>query len=957
MAYRDHIHLLEYWRNTLADASRVEIQVGKVIHLYEAVVDYVNGQVLEEQAIKLIEEVEQRLNETKGRRNGEDTNWEYLEETAVLIAPFSVSPNPEYTKYSGETGASYPFWIRAIVNRSGVLKPYEDSFPYIPRTHLEPQVNEDVNFIFSDVDEVDETFAKPFSGENTWTDYWSYIQASFKDITGVKLFEYTIEGHMANFSNTIVVNDTLTSAADGIIKLYDYLIREEEAPLLLETLAERSYSPLRPLLGIDAFEQVSAQHLGQMAYAYPLSISQRKSLYHFHTLNKGEVLAVNGPPGTGKTTLLQSIVASEVVKSAIIGHDPAIILACSTNNQAVTNIIDSFFSAKQKPGLLYERWLPELNGFGLYLPAQGKIVLKDIPHIKRIAGKLTGAHTDKENHAYLATAEKQFVERFETYSGLAGLSIDQITEHLQASLQIKQAELQEAIKLWQQYKNISVIVQKLDPDPTIQLFNNGELDENVLSQIETDIKSIEVKVSDYLDSESFWIKLFAFFRFVKEKRATRLKQLFRNCTLNYQAVDFYKINSFHHFFDEKLKLIQQIKSYCLAWKAWKQSNSIISNPPADDEGFRIAERNKQSFFYDELEMGVKYDMFNQAIHYWEGRWLLATKELLLEDRVNKNGKADAQKRWQRFAMLSPCFVSTFFMAPKFFTYSKPIKINGSISIWETPPLLDFIDLLIVDEAGQVSPEIGAATFALSQKAVVVGDTLQIEPVWNVPAKVDYANLLRYKVIGNIEDQEAISDLDSKGFLSSSCSMMRLAQKATPYHLYTKMERGMMLTEHRRCFDEIIEYCNRLAYHGLLEPKKGPAKYTALAPMQFQAVAGVSKLKGKSRANKEEALAIAKWILTNQHRLTEHYQHIEKIAAHAENRGVRELRLADIIGIITPFTAQKYELTEILQREGINLSGFTIGTVHALQGAERPVILFSATYGSNDINNSYFFDRG
>ncbi|MDN3709312.1 hypothetical protein QW060_20050 [Myroides ceti] len=87
------------------------------------------------------------------------------------------------------------------------------------------------------------------------------------------------------------------------------------------------------------------------------------------------------PPGTGKTTLLQSIVANEVVQSAVKGHDPAVIVACSTNNQAVTNIIDSFFSVTQKPGLLYERWLPNLKGFGLYLPAQSKIVSGDIPII------------------------------------------------------------------------------------------------------------------------------------------------------------------------------------------------------------------------------------------------------------------------------------------------------------------------------------------------------------------------------------------------------------------------------------------------------------------------------------------------------------------------------------------------------------------------------------------------
>ena len=43
-------------------------------------------------------------------------------------------------------------------------------------------------------------------------------------------------------------------------------------------------------------------------------------------------------------------------------------------------------------------------------------------------------------------------------------------------------------------------------------------------------------------------------------------------------------------------------------------------------------------------------------------------------------------------------------------------------------LYNYIDLLIVDEAGQVSPEIAAGAFSLAKKSVVVGDVYQIEPV-------------------------------------------------------------------------------------------------------------------------------------------------------------------------------------------------------------------------------------
>ena len=73
---------------------------------------------------------------------------------------------------------------------------------------------------------------------------------------------------------------------------------------------------------------------------YPLSESQREAISCFEEIGEGEVLAVNGPAGTGKTTLLQSIVANMYVRAALERKRAPLIIATSTNNQAVTNIID-----------------------------------------------------------------------------------------------------------------------------------------------------------------------------------------------------------------------------------------------------------------------------------------------------------------------------------------------------------------------------------------------------------------------------------------------------------------------------------------------------------------------------------------------------------------------------------------------------------------------------------------
>ena len=65
---------------------------------------------------------------------------------------------------------------------------------------------------------------------------------------------------------------------------------------------------------------------------------------------------------------------------------------------------------------------------------------------------------------------------------------------------------------------------------------------------------------------------------------------------------------------------------------------------------------------------------------------------------------------------------------------------------ERVTLFDFIDLLIIDEGGQVSPDISGATFALAKKALVVGDTQQLEPIWSITKSIDIGNLREKKVI-------------------------------------------------------------------------------------------------------------------------------------------------------------------------------------------------------------------
>ena len=135
---------------------------------------------------------------------------------------------------------------------------------------------------------------------------------------------------------------------------------------------------------------------------------------------------------------------------------------------------------------------------------------------------------------------------------------------------------------------------------------------------------------------------------------------------------------------------------------------------------------------------------------------------------------------------------------------------------KTNPLFDYIDLLIVDEAGQVTPEVAGAMFGLAKQALVVGDVRQIEPVWSIHHEVDVGNIQQNGLLSEGVDFLALAQ---RGLTASSGSVMQMAQAVSPFELpatnEAAYERGLFLAEHRRSVPEIITYCNELAYNGRL----------------------------------------------------------------------------------------------------------------------------------------------
>jgi len=795
---------------------------------------------------------------------------------------------------------------------------------------------------------------------DSFDEYISYITDLFAQLADSAMAGFQVEGFTCVKDALILMPDEEIGAATGIIGLYETLLKQGEIPPLLKTLSSvDTVEPVEPLTTQELIRW-NDSHLGQMGFEFPLSVSQRKGLYTF--LSAGNrVFAVNGPPGTGKTTLLQSIVANAMVQSVVEGdgETPKVILACSANNQAVTNIIESFSRSGTRPGSGLEgRWLPDVEGYATYLPATSKRdeELKGINY-KKINGD--GLFRQLETDDYIREAKEQFMDCAAEYFRRPGLSLVEYTKKLRTQVgQIVQL-LKEGGGAWKSYLAAVELVKAHrlfspvpgEPEQAVPVLQAEVFEAQVKS-----LREAQQQVMGYFQRES-WIRNLLCWLTVKRawaERQAELDMILGNYPLQGVVIHTYSSPVILEAVTERIHLLEKVVENLRRWIHWKNSNHIKGEPPLTEEAYwdkeyeKIAARNGQgNCFYDELDMTLRHKAFQLAIHYWEGKWIAATEDALQDEASASKGLEPSKKRWQRHAMLTPCFVSTFYMTPRFFTsYRYMGKDERDKALFDMVPLTDFIDLLIVDEAGQVPPEVGVATFALARQAVVVGDVKQIEPVWSTTAKVDLGNLKKAGLITQYDDPVCEEVYSPKGFLSSDGSIMKMAQNACRYREAGLPERGVLLVEHRRCYDEIINYCNELAYNGLLKPLKGKAPARNLfPPMALVHVEGCSEVKNRDRFNEVEAAVLVKWLSDNRDRIMDRYAD-----------GKASVRIEDLVGIITPFVGQKKKLRRILKEAGFDCNRMKIGTVHALQGAERLVILFSMVYGPGD-TGTLFFDRG
>ena len=151
---------------------------------------------------------------------------------------------------------------------------------------------------------------------------------------------------------------------------------------------------------------------------------------------------------------------------------------------------------------------------------------------------------------------------------------------------------------------------------------------------------------------------------------------------------------------------------------------------------------------------------------------------------------DALAIWRSLFMIVPVVSSTFASFARQFRYLGPNSIG-----W-----------LFIDEAGQAVPQAAVGALLRAQRAVVVGDPLQIEPVFTVPIKL----LEALAKTSSLPESMVVSpDKTSVQVLADQANRLGARVGSGGRRLWI----GSPLRVHRRCVDPMFSIANDIAYEG------------------------------------------------------------------------------------------------------------------------------------------------
>jgi predicted RecB family nuclease len=226
-------------------------------------------------------------------------------------------------------------------------------------------------------------------------------------------------------------------------------------------------------------------------------------------------------------------------------------------------------------------------------------------------------------------------------------------------------------------------------------------------------------------------------------------------------------------------------------------------------------------------------------------------------------------------------------------------VAGTAWVWSRQEFFETLDVLFVDEAGQMSLANVLSVAQATKSLVLLGDPQQL--------------------------QQPLKATHPEGADVSALEHLLADAKTVP------ADRGIFLKETWRLHPAICSFSSELFYEGRLQPRTG---------LERQLVEGHNWMKSSGL-----------WFVPvthegNQNTAPEETQRIEELVASFLQPGItwvncegerRQVKLDDIL-IVTPYNAQVSDI-------GSRIKGARVGTVDKFQGQEALLVIYSLTTSS------------
>jgi hypothetical protein len=645
--------------------------------------------------------------------------------------------------------------------------------------------------------------------------------------------------------------------------------------------------------------------------AFPTHAPTNSQLTALKHAQSEPVTAVQGPPGSGKTTLILHLIAQQVVNRAlklIDGEEDInnLTVVSSTNNKAVDNVIEKLDDWLKNSSLEHNFfYIKGGNQENIKSPGGASAQLqKGIEYLEK--NNFNEIRYDEIKVRIKQIKSDFLAEEFNYLEARRQRALDEkLQPHLQEKLQKIQQHLDEAVVAKSNFQGRSA-----------ELAEYEQLPLHAYQQLQIILETAEMRLPQA--RISWWKRILLWFtgrteRQILAKTAEESKAAILGTVGTPFRLEVIKNRSNlvgqARLVREHLEKIDELRT---VQRSLQENYEDI----ASTERERYEVSSELTAVTNRLATELKdfYNCFPENFHDKHQELFKLSREFLTQQALHNKDRIK-QSLELYLSFLSGTWKSKYKMAEnldehiKYLSLIFPVITVTLLSVRNMLPWTKrCVDRAIVDEAGMIPQHQTFPLLVRSRKAIIVGDPLQIEPVITLSDQ----RRDNYRQTAFID--KGLTEIDYNSYSPEE------EYSATTYHRAAgatgengNTGNGICLMEHYRCQPSIIQYCNAIAGYNL-EIKTEPVD----SLLERHLIAYDVEGNIRNNINLEEVTAVC------------------EIIQNLVNQGYS---LEDI-GVISAFRAQANALEESITKKFPQFKKKSVGTIHTFQGSEKKVIILS-----------------